>query len=85
MKTSILSNDRPSEGYVIEVGGKFDSEYGTFTAALKAGLGLKNKYSQSQVKVIDANERTSAERSEPSETDNASRIMNDAGNGGANN
>ena len=69
MKTSTLSNDRPSEGYVIVVGGKFDSEYGSFTEALKAGLGLKNKYSQAQVKVYDANERSLAEPSEPAETD----------------
>lgn len=69
MKTSTLSHDLPDEGYVIEVGGKFDSEYGSFTAALKAGLGLKNKYSQAQVKVYDANERMQAEPSEPAETD----------------
>jgi len=69
MKTSTLNNDRPSEGYVIEVGGKFDSEYGSFTEALKAGLGLKNKYAQAQVKVYDANERSHAEPSEPAETD----------------
>ena len=74
MKTSTLNNDRPSEGYVIEVGGKFDSEYGSFTEALKAGLGLKNKYAQAQVKVYDANERprSPAELSELSEMEAAS-------------
>ena len=45
------------EGYIVEVGGKFDSEYGTITAALKAGLELKNKSAQAQVKVCDAKER----------------------------
>jgi len=45
------------EGYIVEVGGKFDSEYGSITAALKAGLQLKNKSSQAQVKVYDTNER----------------------------
>jgi hypothetical protein len=50
----------PCEGYVIEIGGKFNSEYGTFAAALKAGLELKNKYSQIQVKVSDAMKRAPA-------------------------
>jgi hypothetical protein len=58
MQNPIPSNVHLSEGYVVEVGGKFVSEYGTFTAALKAGLELKNKNSQVQVKVYDAAERT---------------------------
>jgi hypothetical protein len=74
MKNAILTNALPAEGYIVELGGKFDSEYGTFMAAVKAGLELKNKYSQAQVKVYDANERTRspAELSEPSETEAAS-------------
>lgn len=74
MKNSIPTNVLPSEGYVVEIGGKFDSEYGTFMAAVKAGLELKNKNSQAQVKVYDANEqtRTPDERSEPAETEAAS-------------
>ena len=43
MQNPIPDNAHPCEGYIVEVGGKFDSEYGTFTAALKAGLQLKNK------------------------------------------
>jgi hypothetical protein len=57
MQNPIPDNAHPCEGYIIEVGGKFDSEYGTFMAALKAGLELKNKSSQAQVKVYDTKER----------------------------
>lgn len=74
MKNPVLTDARPSEGYVVEIGGKFDSEYGTFMAAVKAGLELRNKYSQAQVKVYDANEqtRTPDELSEPAEAEAAS-------------
>jgi hypothetical protein len=58
MKNAILTNALPAEGYIVELGGKFDSEYGSITAALKAGLELKNKDSQAQVKVYDVSERT---------------------------
>jgi hypothetical protein len=57
MRNPIPDKGHPSEGYIVEVGGKFDSEYGTITAALKAGLELKNKSAQAQVKVCDAKER----------------------------
>jgi hypothetical protein len=57
MQNPIPDNGHPCEGYIVEVGGKFDSEYGTFTAALKAALQLKNKSSQAEVKVYDTNER----------------------------
>ena len=57
MQNFIPDNAHPCEGYIIKVGGKFDSEYGTFTAALKAGLELKNKSSEVQVKVYDTKER----------------------------
>ena len=46
------------EGYVVEINGKFESEYGTLMGALKAGFGLKQKFPQSQVKVHDANEQS---------------------------
>jgi hypothetical protein len=52
---------QPKEGYVVEIDGKFESEYGTFMGALKAGLGLRQKFPQSQVKVHDANEQTPAD------------------------
>ena len=51
---------RLKEGYFLEIDGKFESEYGTFTRALKAGFELRQKFPQSQVKVHDANEQTPA-------------------------
>ena len=57
MQNPVPDNAQPCEGYIVEVGGKFDSEYGSITAALKAGLQLKNKSSQAEVKVYDTNER----------------------------
>jgi hypothetical protein len=52
------ANLRPTEGYVIEVDGKFKSEFESSEAAMKAGLELKKKYPHIQVKVYDAKERT---------------------------
>ncbi len=45
------------EGYVVEVGGQFVSEYGSLTAALRAGLELKSRDAKAKVKVYDAKER----------------------------
>lgn len=45
-----LANVLPTEGYVLEVDGKFKSDYETSPAAMKAGLELKKKYPQIQVK-----------------------------------
>jgi len=53
-----LANVLPTEGYVLEIDGKFKSEYKTSEAAMKAGLDLKKKYPHIQVKVYDAKERT---------------------------
>jgi len=55
------SSHQPKEGYILEIDGKFESEYGTLTGALKAGLELGQKFPQSQVKLHDANEQTPAE------------------------
>ena len=52
------ANILPTEGYVIEVDGKFKTEYESSEAAMKAGLELKKKYPHIQVKVYDAKERT---------------------------
>jgi hypothetical protein len=52
------ANLRPTEGYILEVDGKFKSEYESSAAAMKVGLELKTKYPQIQVKVYDAKERT---------------------------
>ena len=52
------ANILPTEGYVLEVDGKFKSEFESSEAAMKAGLELKKKYPHIQVKVYDAKERT---------------------------
>ena len=52
------ANVRPTEGYILEVDGKFKSKYESSAAAMKVGLELKKKYPQIQVKVYDAKERT---------------------------
>ena len=40
MKNIIPTNVLPREGYIVEIDGKFESEYGTLMGALKAGLEL---------------------------------------------
>jgi hypothetical protein len=52
------ANTIPSEGYVLEIDGKFKSEFDTSEAAMKAALELKKKYPQIQVNVYDAKEHT---------------------------
>ena len=48
------------DGFIVEVGGQFVSEYGSLTAALKAGLELKHRDAKAQVKVYDAKDRAPA-------------------------
>ena len=62
------ANLRPTEGYILEVDGKFKTEYETSAAATKVGLELKKKYPLIQVKVYDAKGRirTQVELSEQS-------------------
>jgi hypothetical protein len=55
------SSHQPKDGYILEIDGRFESEYGTITGALKAGLELRQKFPQSEVKVHDANEQTPAD------------------------
>ena len=55
------SSHQPKDGYFVEIDGKFESEYGTFTGALKAGFELRQKFPQSQVKVHHVNEQTPAD------------------------
>ena len=55
---NLPANLRPIEGYIIEIDGKFKSEFESSEAAMKAGLELKTKYPQIQVKVYDAKEQT---------------------------
>jgi hypothetical protein len=62
------ANTIPSEGYVLEVDGKFKSEFDTSEAAMKSALELKKKYPQIQINVYDAKEhvRTLVELTEKS-------------------
>jgi hypothetical protein len=55
---NLKANILPTEGYGLEVDGRVKSQYETAEAAAKAGLELKRKYPQIQVKVFDAKERT---------------------------
>ena len=50
------ANTIPSKGYVLEVDGKFKSEFETSDAAMKSALDLKKKYPQIKVNVYDAKE-----------------------------
>ena len=44
------------EGYVVEIDGEFNSEYGSITAALSAGLRLKRNNDGHEVRVCDVHE-----------------------------
>ena len=48
----------PLKGYVLEVDGKFKSEFETSEAAMKSAMDLKKKYPQIQVNVYDAKGHT---------------------------
>jgi hypothetical protein len=50
----------PTAGFVLQIDGKFKSEYETTEQAMKAGLELKMKYPFLQVIIYDAKERTRA-------------------------
>jgi hypothetical protein len=45
------------DGYVVEIDGQFNSEYGSITAALSAGLKLRRKDGGHEVRVLDAQQR----------------------------
>ena len=60
---------RLNEGYILEIDGKFESEYGSLMGALKAGLGLRQKFPQSQVRVHDAIEQTLADEQTENKTE----------------
>jgi hypothetical protein len=52
------ANVLPTEGYVLEIDGKFKSEYQSSDDAMKAGLELKKKFPYIQVIVFGAKDRT---------------------------
>ena len=54
------ANVLPTEGFVLEIDGKFKSEYETSEEAMKAGLELKTKYPHIRVIIYGARERTRA-------------------------
>ncbi len=60
MQNPVLTDAFPAQGYVVEIAGTFNAVYGSFTAALKAGLELKHKDARAEVKVYDAKEWTTA-------------------------
>jgi len=54
MQDPVPNSSHSSGTYVVEVGGKVDSEYESFTAALKAGFELKNRNSEARIRICDA-------------------------------
>ena len=71
---NLRANILPTEGYVLEIDGKFKSQYETSDTAMKAALELKKKFPQIQVKLYDAKARarTPVELPEKSEKAEAS-------------
>ena len=52
------ANTLPTDGFVLEIDGKFKSEHKTSEAAMKAGLELKRKFPHIRVVVYGAEQRT---------------------------
>jgi len=52
------ANHLPTEGYILQVDGKYKTQYETSEQALKAGLELKTRYTHIQVIVYGAKDRT---------------------------
>jgi hypothetical protein len=50
-------NAAVSESYVVEIDGKFASAYQIYIEALKAGMELKQRFPERQIKVHDAGNR----------------------------
>jgi hypothetical protein len=50
-------NAAVSESYVVEIDGKFASAYRIYIEALKAGMELKQRFPERQIKVHDADNR----------------------------
>ena len=71
---NLRANILPADGYVLEIDGKFKSQYETSDTAMKAALELKKKFPQIQVKLYDAKARarTPVELPEKSEKAEAS-------------
>ena len=61
MKIAGQGNSSTTRSFVVEIDGELNSQYGIFLEALKAGMELKRKFPQSQIKVHEA-DRTEAKR-----------------------
>ncbi len=58
--TAMPASSTGEPHYVVEVGGKCISQFGSLTAALSAGLKLKRENAGAKVKVYDAREKETA-------------------------
>jgi hypothetical protein len=56
MRTAVENGILSPESYVVEIDGKIEAVYRIFVEALKAGMELKQKFPQSQIKVHDVAE-----------------------------
>jgi hypothetical protein len=59
MRTAVENSILSPESYVLEIDGKIEAVYRIFVEALKAGMELKLKFPQSQIKVHDVAETCS--------------------------
>jgi hypothetical protein len=54
MKIAGQGNSSTTTSFVVEIDGEIKSQYGIFLEALKAGMELKRKFPQSQIRVHEA-------------------------------
>jgi hypothetical protein len=55
-----ITNVAAHECYVVEIDGEIQSQYRIFVEAVKAGLKLKQKFPNSEIKVHELTEQASA-------------------------
>jgi hypothetical protein len=55
-----ITNVARDECYVVEIDGEIQAKYGIFVEAVKAGLKLKQKFPDSEIKVHELTEQASA-------------------------
>jgi len=48
------ASDTPHDGFVVEIDGQFNSEYGSITAAFNAGLAAMQTHRAHNVRVVEA-------------------------------
>ncbi len=59
MENVVMPNIAPEECYVVEIDGEIQARYGVYLEALKAGLKLKRKFPNNDIKVHDISEQPS--------------------------